>query len=449
MAKNLKDIVDEGFSQLDALAEKRMEILSRAEKIGSAASGVQGAEAELKLKEAEEQYLPEMNSRVEELVQELRQALVQVADNNTGLQSGLKNSLKLHICEKLAEMSRTKSQLLSGAGDRLDVLLQQLETEFRSDRRILGSEVSRLLSELESWSLGSQAVLRQSQTETALRLSLSEYELSAELGRAFNQIVQGSETKRLEVGEFLDSLYHRQVEKLESCTADLNLRVTPIIREQREKMTDLCVACEKVLNQMRDTAFSGANSEAQGLSAGPLAELEKRHHNLQQELTDKYDELNRLSTSLLKQEEEFLHDKNTGIAGKADRIYSSLSKIDMSAGGIGQSKIEDAFTQVSVELMGLADDLGTKLRDLLHSQSEGLARLSHSMDKSFADLFVEFKGQLDKLVKAQDELCAKEEEELFLYLKRLEEQIDEAYSLRGAASGSPVQKDSKGAGGGR
>lgn len=427
MARNLKDIVDEGFSQLANLAEKRAKIMARAERIGSAASGDLGAAAELKLKAAEARFVPEMNSRVEQLVQELRHTLSQVEADNATFQSDIRYRLKLNVTDMIGQMDQTKAFLLTGTRERLDLLLHELETEFQSGRRNIIAEISRLFAELETWNAGNQSSLHQMQTDNALKITLAEYENSALLGKGFNQIVQGADTKRLEVGEFLDSFQNRQLEKLEAGIPDLSLRLEPLVKEQHDTMMDSCIAGERALTELKDTLLSTATDELKSVSQAPLEELEKQSSKATESLSKRIADLQESSDRLLKKDRQSLTEQNDGVLSNAEKIYTTLTRFELGTGGRG--KVDEAFAEISLELSGLTEDLQAKLKALLAAQSEGLERMSSSAERAFSDLFTDFKMQLNELIRAQDQLCAQKEEELMLQLQKLEEQINQAYSL--------------------
>jgi hypothetical protein len=441
MAKNLKDLVEEGFSQLDAIGEKRIEILARAEKMGNVALSQKVGDAEAKVRDAESRCLPEMESQVQQLLQELRQTLAHVAEGNVSVQNDLRRKLKLQVSGLLSQIAQRKSYTLSGARGRLDVSLLELETEFRSAKNVLSSEVARLLAELNSMSHNNLSVLRQSQSEVAMKISLAGYDVSESLTKAFNQMTDGVETKRRETVDFLDSLYHRQMERLEEASADLNLRLAPVVSEECDTMKDRCIAGEKALEQVCDTALSTAYDEMKALSHEPLEKLEKQSDRSRQELLEKSAVLQDMSKRFLEEEQSFLTEQSNRIAGKSDKIYAALTKFEM---GAESGHVADALAEISVEFSGLVDDLQRRLKDLLGTQSQGLARLNTSVDKAFSDLFVDFKTQLKELVRVQEQICAKKEEELFAHLQKLEKQIDETHSLlRG--SGLSGKKETTGA----
>ena len=124
------------------------------------------------------------------MLQELRQTLRQVSDNSDVFQSGLRDSLRLQVSFILAELNRSKSHISAGAKGRLDSLLHELEKEFQSDKNTLTAESPRLLSDLDTLSKGYQLTIRNTHSEIAAKISLNEHEISALLGKAFDQIVQ-------------------------------------------------------------------------------------------------------------------------------------------------------------------------------------------------------------------------------------------------------------------
>src|SRR6185295_4321566 len=114
MGKNLKDIVDEGFSQLAVLAEKRAEILSRAEKISEAAGGSKASDAEQKLRNSESEYVAEMNARSGQLLQELKTTLAEVTDDNITFQGGVRSNFKQQVSGIINELERSKTYHING-----------------------------------------------------------------------------------------------------------------------------------------------------------------------------------------------------------------------------------------------------------------------------------------------------------------------------------------------
>ena len=258
MSRNFKDIIDEGFSQLALLADKRREILSRAEKITGDVCAAHNQAAGSKLQATESHILPEINACSEHLLQELQQTIAQVTGDNARFQSGLKDTLQTSVSLVLAQLARTRTYLLSSARERLDILLLELDTEFQADKLRLGAESTRRLSELDNWSLSSQSALRQAQSEMSLRVSLAEYKTTAQLGKTFGQIIQDAETKRQEITEYLNSLLDQQVEKLSADSTDLHSRLEPLIQEQCEKMKELCATRQQSLNHIAAQALSSA-----------------------------------------------------------------------------------------------------------------------------------------------------------------------------------------------
>jgi len=429
MGKNLKDIVDEGFSQLAVLAEKRYEVLARAEQIGKAASGAQGDEAEQTLKLTESSFLREMNLRVEQLLQELHQTLLQVSENSNNYQNGMNDSLRQQVESNLDELAQTRNFILNVSRGRLDSALAELESEFQSDKRIIDLEATKLLSNLENVSHTNHTALVNSQTEIAARVSVSEHEISALLGKAFNHIVQGAETKRQEVSNFLDNLYKKQSDKLDVAIGELDAHIAPLVRQQCDSMKDACHATEQNLKKIRDEAMTSSGERLQGVDEEPYTQLTAQKDGAQSDLSAKLAALREISAKMLQAEKDMLAERNIGITGSAAEIYETMANPNGTALGPTRSRLDEAFSEIALELTGLSDDLAVKFKDLLTAQGEGLSRLSSSTDKGFSDLFNDFRNQIKELLSTQEQLCAQKEEELFLHLQRLEEQIDQTYSL--------------------
>ncbi len=430
MGKSLKDIVDEGFSKLELLAEKRKATLARAEQIASTASATQGEAADAKMKATENTLISEMNSRAEHLLQEMRQSLMQASEDNRSFENGAKESLKAQSGAVMTQLERSKTVALDGSVERLDLVLLQLEKDSQSDRRNISTESYRMQTELENICKANQAVLIQSESDVEARLSIKQYELTAVLGETFKQVIQDAERKRAEVAATMENLFRRQSAKLNAEADDLALHANLLIKEEFDKMRDPCISAEKKMDQIRGEVLASTADRLEFVSKHPVLEFESNFQSRMAALNKTFEDFRELSNELLKQQKQSMTDRDVVYRSNADAIYTALLS-DGDASGLGRSRIEDSFNEIAVELKGVADDLNKKLSTLLKTQSEGLSKLSAGAEKSFADLHADFKIQLKDTFKAQDQICVQREEELLKQLERLEKQIVETNALFG------------------
>ncbi len=261
MAKNLKDIVDEGFAKLALLAEKRTEILQRSEEIANAASGPQSVIADQKMTAAESGYRAEINSQLDRLLEDLRQTLVQVAENNQIFLASSKENLRLRIARILRELEQTQEFSLTGTSQNLESLILQLEKDFEANRSDLRSEAVKHLGELESLCKRSQSWLHQSQAEIAGKLASSEYELTGLLGESFGDLVHQAEERRRLVSESLEDFYRMQDEQMAAATEELNEETSLAVTKSLNDMNKLCAETEKKLEAARDQTIEVASTE--------------------------------------------------------------------------------------------------------------------------------------------------------------------------------------------
>lgn len=432
MGKLLKDIIDEGFTKLEGLAEKRREILTRAEKVIKEASDPQSDLLEGKMKAAESSSVAEMSTRVDKLMHELRHSLTEQAESNAIFTSGIKNSLKMHGLGIHNELNQTKAHYINGASERLDSLISELEKDSVSFKRNLGSELAKILFDLNSFCKSNQSSLMQSQSDIEAKISLRQHELNTLLGTTFNEIVGEAEQKRKQVNDFLDNLYRRQLEKMDAETEELHGRISKVVKEHLDNMKDSCLSVQKAFHSKQEATLLPTIDRLKTSTETPISELEKLSEDRRNAMSQKSIELREYRSNLLKQHSDALSERESNSKSNTDAFCAELLHPSS-----GRSKIDEAFAELSTELSTLTEELQTKMKDLVKAQSDGLTKLNASTRRSYIDLFSDFKTQFRDVVRTQEQLCEEKEEELVRQLENLDKQIEATYAFYKASGYTP------------
>src|SRR5579883_1159825 len=112
MAKNLKEVVDEGFTRLTKLAEKRAEILRQAKNISSTSGSPTFQAAEEKFRKRKEDYNTEIVEHIAYLQNDLRKTLDQMVANGNQYLSNLKTQLDFSIQKVVAQQDEAQQAVL-------------------------------------------------------------------------------------------------------------------------------------------------------------------------------------------------------------------------------------------------------------------------------------------------------------------------------------------------
>lgn len=427
MAKNLKDIVDEGFTKLALLADKRLEILSRVEQITAAANGPEGELADQKLKAVEKNYVAEVNQRVEQMLDELKQSLQELGQNNDFLQKSTKDRLHSSLSKTLGELDHSRQYFLKLSTDKIDSFLKSMDKDLQSGQSELRSVASKQLAELDAVSKRNLASLRHSHAEAEHKIFQGRHDLSAELFDKFSKILKDAEKRRHKLAESFEKLHREHVEKIAAITDKLDDRA---LLNSMESLKRTGLAKEKILDITLDDELTTAVSDLKSTSQGALGELSSGWTDSEKELSTKLSELRELSSKLFNQELESLVGIEASIKNGAETICNELKRGPDSG---KPNKIENAFQEISTELSELTEDLNRKVKDLLKSHSDSMASLCSAADKTFAELALDLNKQVADALKSQEQVCVDKEEALMQHLEKLEKLVSDAYSQFNAA----------------
>jgi len=440
MAKNIKDIVDEGFGKLASLAEKRNEILARCEQISHAASGPQLTTAEQRVRAAEANYITEINTQVEHLLTELRQTLAQVAENNQFFQGATRDKLTMHIGGYLDELTQSQTFIRTRAAAKLDSLFQQSNSELKAIETELLSESTRMLSELDLSCERSTAALVHSKAEISGQLAHNQHELAGLLGESANSIIQDAEKKRKKIKEKLEKFGRHQNDELLKVKQDTAKLVAETVKNTLKEMKAACAALEEQLDQKREELYDRSAADLREVSHESLSQLQDSYDFSKKELADKLAALTELTKKLLQQEQTSLTELDNIARTNAETILADLrvQHSDGDAAGAGKrNPVEEAFAEIEELVDEVSDELTRKLKNILKAQAESMQKLCAASEKTLVDLFADFSTQMQENMKVHDQLCAQKEEDLLKQLEKLEKQIVETRAqLSGETGGA-------------
>ncbi len=423
MAKNLKDIVDEGFSKLSELAAKRKDVLARTEEMESQ-NKARGREFEKKLDEAENKYVSEINSQVEQLIVDLRQALVQVEQNNLLFQSSSKKDLRLRVDAVLKNSGTGRELLLSRAQNKLESLFSSQEKKLQSEKLKLTSESTQLTSRLDSLCRSWLSELSQAQSEIAKKTSLKKEQQKLALEESFSSIVKNADGRMEKSKRTIERTVQEQDGKLKSAEEKLESEVSGAVSKALSELKEKFREEEKNLELKKKEEYKSSTEELLTISKEVLSELESSCNYSAQELGKKLEELRQHSKSLTEQQSTSMKELDEGMRSRASIICSELKTFSAGSG----NSIEDAFISLSADLDDLNADIERKLNEMLKEHIESVDKMKSTAEKSFSDLFQDFKFQLEESIRSQDQRCKQKEDDMYAHLEKLEKQIKQTYS---------------------
>lgn len=435
MAKNLKDIVDEGFTRLAELAQKRKEILARSEAIATS-SGPQSEAFEQKLKTSEVTYVSEINKQVDQLLEDLRQTLVQVGENKEIFQTSVKETLRLEVAGILQNAEQSRDHAIKAASERLDTQFLKVEKNAGVDKQDFSYEAEKLLLNMDRLCRRSQANLNQIQSDAFGKLAQAKNEYKTGFGETLASILKKAEASRLKAGKTVDRLFDDQADDIEKANKKLDGIVAKVALSSLDDLKDFCKKLEKTLEETKDKTLAEKIEELKNLSKDSLSELEDSCEYSKTELNQKLNELKELSAKLLEQEQQSIDEIGENAMNSSMTICSELRSFSGNSFNDGANAIEDCFKELNEDFGELEKDLGQKLKELLKKHADGMEKLGVASEKSFSDLFSNYKVQLCEMIKIQDQLFAQKEEDLHRHLGKLEKQIDETSSQLEGAGGS-------------
>ncbi|MBX9688764.1 MAG: hypothetical protein K2X27_18800 [Candidatus Obscuribacterales bacterium] len=436
MGKNLKDIVEEGFGRLSSVSERRLEILKKAEQIVAANGEMPSSNAAMqKLKDSEIRFVSEIRMQVEQLLEDMRQTIVQVADNDLLFQGSIKENLRLRINSILSELAQSEEYMLSGSIERRNSAMLLLDKELAADKAEFSSEASRLLAELDFVCKRSQSSLRQAQAEGAGKLSLSEQELVGLLSETFSALLREAEKNRQDSRSRLDAMFASQFKQLSLVSTEIAEKVSATLNEALAIVRDSCLEKERLLLAKRESSMAEAVSQLEELSKDSLSELEDSYEYSRQELLEKLADLHELTESSVEHEENSLLEIETGIKNSARSICADLTAFSALGPGAKRSRVDMAFADLSAELDLCTEDMGRKIGILRKAQLDAMSSLCSHAERTMQNFFSDFSVQLSEMIKAQDGLFSERENELLRRLASLEKKIGDTYDLLEANRG--------------
>lgn len=422
MGKHLKDIVEDGFARLEELAEKRRQILARAQDLTKDSLDPAGAVVEAKLSESESKLLDGMNRKSEEILDNLTQTLEQTAESNRHFLNGIKENLDMRLAGTLEEVANNKAQISSGVKERLDSLFADLEADSASARESLNSEVDRLISELEIVCKGQNGLLLKSQSEIDARLASESEQLKSGLSEVLSQVLSNLDRKRGEFTESLGSYYRLQKEKLEKACQETSFNQTGVLSEQFERMkacvSDAKQSMVKESNQKLQETIESLKSS----SSSNLSTLEADFALAHDSALRRLNEMKSAKERMLIDHNLALSQRDKEIKSKAAAIYMDLITVQDGEKG-STAGPENKFIQTSITLKKMTEGLNDSLLNLLNSHSEELSILLSSSTRNFASMMADYRKQLLELLQEQEQLCLARETALENQLNGLETQL--------------------------
>lgn len=424
MGKHLKDIVEDGFSRLEELADRRRQILSRAQEVAIASLNPQNEAMENKLNQSESALVSDMNEKAEQLLHELKETLEQASESNRHFLNGVKENLEMRLNGTLSEILNSKSNISAGVTERLDSLFNELEKDSESAKSTLNSELNRLISELEGICKGQQTQLLKSQSQIDARVSIECGQLKSSLSEVLNQVLSNLDKKRSDTTATLVSLYQQQKEKLNTKSEESSIDPSAVLSEQFEKMKSTCAEGKQTMVQTSNKLLQSTLEELTSLSRSRLATLDADCALARDLVSRNLETLQGFKERMSTDHELALSEREKDIKNRAAAIYMDMITMqNPSDPGSGSANGENLFVSTSIELKQMAESLNLQLSDLLQTHSEGLTKLLSSAVRSYSNMMNDFRTQLLELLKEQEEGCIKKEQSLEKQLVLLEGQI--------------------------
>ena len=447
MSKNLKDIVEDGFTRLSSLAAKRQEILSRCDRLAEGAKSEAAVIGLSKVEAVEPANTAEVTEHLTRSEKVLEQALAQIIEDNERYLSSAKEHLQLRVERMIKELNHSQEWTVAGSSERFDSLIRPLEREQAAGTTDLRFEAVKLLGELEAYCKRSQSTLHEAQAEIAGRLSSSEHELTAELGVEFKSLVQEAERRRHQVTQSLEQLYSHQTEQLSTLTEDLNDRLSAAVKENIHSVKEMCKEAEGSLEKIREDVVTSAVSEVVSLSQESFSELEASYEFSHHELSEKLTDLRGQTSKLLAQVKEFLTDMDEGVRARGESISLSIKERPNGAeSGKSKGPLEDLMSDLARQLDTLNSDFKQQMNELMKIQTERLNNLCGSAESSFTASAQALSTELKQMTGMHQQTWSDREQDLLKRIIKLEKETSETLALvsgsaqadGGTASGEEV-----------
>lgn len=426
MSKNLKDIVEEGFSKLSSLAAKRQEILSRCDRLTEGSSSEEASHAIRKIESVQSEYKDEMSAHIERSEEVLQQALGQIIEDNERFLSGVKEHLELRIAKMIKDLNHSREWTVASASERFDSMIRPLEREKEAGTTDLRFEALKLLSELEAYCKRSQSTFHEAQAEIAGRLSSSEHELTAELGVEFRELVEEAEKKRHLVTQSLEQLYSHQTEQLSTLTEDLNERLSNAVKDNIRSVKQMSKGSEESLDKIKDEIVTTAVAEIVNLSQESFSELESSYEFSHHELSDKLAELRRQTNKLREQVKEQLSESEQSIRSRCATLCETLK--EQPEAGSSKDKnaaVDELIANFSRQIDLIGNDYRSQMSELVKIQVERLGNLSGSAENSFLTSAQALSTELKQMMRMQQQTWNDKEQELLKRIIKLERETNE------------------------
>ena len=436
MSKNLKDIVEDGFAKLSALAAKRQEILSRCDRLGEGLDGTAGKAALAKIEAAEGTSQEDINAHADKSKEALQQALSQIIEDNERFLSSVKEHLKLRIERMTKELAYTQEWTVGSASERFDSQIRPLEREKEAGTTDLRFEAVKLLSELEAACKRSQSTFHEAQAEYGGRLSSSEQELNAELGIEYKNLVEEAEKKRHLVTQSLEQLYSHQAEQLSTLTEDLNEQLDSAVKENIKSVKQINKESEESLATIRDVVVTTAVAEIVSLSQESFSELEASYEFSHHELSEKLNELRTQTNRFLVQVKESLSESEKDARTRAADLCAKLKEGPELGGKDGGSPLDDLLADFSRQFDSLNNDLRNQMSDLAKIQLERLGNLSGSAESSFMTSAQALNTELKQMIRMHQATWSDREQDISKRIAKLEKETNETLLLVSGSDGT-------------
>lgn len=431
-AKSLKDIVEEGFSKLNALSEKRKVIIERCQESSGGVDGPQAKMGMQKLEATESAYVLEMNTQLDRSQTLLQQTLNQLLEDNERYIAGVKENLNLKISKILKDIAFKKEWQAASALSRLDSTFAPMEREVELSKAELRFQALSLLGELESACKRNQSGLHEKQAEIVASLSASEHELTGSLSKELGSRIQEAQKRGEQVGESLRTLYKEQAEELSKLSENMDSRISLAVSKSHDSIKQLGKESEQTLEQVKSDLVSTAASEIVSSSQESFSELESSYEFSHQELTEKLSEMRGQTERLLEQVKQFLKDVEEGVRSSAENIAKEAKEkpLALSADSMSlRNPVEETMRQLTRDADATVVDFKRQLGDLLRMQSEKLSNLCSSTEEAFSAACLSLNTELKELNKVHEQSWSDKEQELLSRLQKLEKETKETFAL--------------------
>lgn len=431
MAKSLKDIVEEGFSRLSLLSEKRKELLERLKDLSDGAASRQCLEGVQKLESTQEAYANEIVSHIDRSKEVLQLGLKQVIEDNENFVKSLKENLRLRVSKVEKDLSQNKESYLAGSTEKFQSTIRPLEKAMQQGSNELKEESLKLLAELETICGKTQKTLLTSQSEFAAKLSESQKELSGALQADYEILLKQSEQVRQQVIESLEKLYGEQSSEYEKLGTELDKRISIVVGKKLDSVKKQGKDVDKSLDQSKEEIVAASAAEIVASSQQILSQLKENYDSKHQDLSNKLSALQGQTDRLLKQVKEFLCDLDENVRANGGTVLDELKakpKSDPSQLS-GNKEVEDTIKVLSRELETAAIDMKRQLTELLRLQSDRLSNLCSSAESSLSASAQAAGTEMKQLVRLHEQNWAEKEQDIHLRLRKLEKEAQDTLAL--------------------